>query len=64
MKLTDTQRSYLADLAKLNRPIAWTGPNKAMGNKLVKMGLALYREGYPHGFAITEAGKAALEGGE
>lgn len=60
MILTKRQRDYLEDLSRLHRPIAWTGPNKAMGNKLVAIGAAVYRVGYPVGFEITPFGRQLL----
>lgn len=63
-KLTEAQRRDLIDLSQRRQPMPWTGPNKAMGNKLVKLGLAEYRAGYPHGFCITEAGRRAFQQAE
>jgi hypothetical protein len=59
--LTARQREYLEELAKLTQPVRWTGPNKAMGNKLVSIGAARYRVGYPIGFEITPFGRSLIE---
>lgn len=60
MKLTKRECETLKLLARCKHPQPWIGPMKAMANKLVKKGLAEYRHGYPHGYVITEAGRAAL----
>lgn len=63
MKLTKAQMSYLQMLDKHSRPGSpWDarGPCRAMCNKLVRLGLAAERFGYPTGYYITDAGRAAL----
>jgi len=60
-KLTPSELFWLKDLSTAERPRDWTRHLKATGNKLVRLGLAEYSLGYPIGFVITPAGRAALE---
>lgn len=59
-RLTERQQEYLWRLSKMTRPWDAFGPEKAMLNKLLKRGLARWHSGYPSGFTITPAGRAAL----
>lgn len=61
MKLTKQQLHSLMHLAGSDRPVEWRCNNKAMGHKLMKMGLAKYSDGYPIGFVITDAGRQLLK---
>ncbi len=62
-KLTKAWRRELQFLAERPGPFMLVGPRKAIGNKLVRSGLAQYHYGYPVGFSITPAGRSALEDG-
>jgi len=59
-KLTASDLFWLKDLATAKSPLDWKRHLKAKGNKFVRLGLAEYSLGYPIGFVITPAGRAAL----
>lgn len=61
MTLTKREKETLKLLARCQHPQPWTGPMKAMGNKLAKKWMADFKSGYPHGFVITDAGRSALK---
>lgn len=58
--LTANERFWLKELAESKMPRMWTHRRKAIGNKFIKLGFATYNFGYPTGFVITAAGRAAL----
>ena len=64
MKLTKNQRYYLDLLGKSKSPQNWKSGGASVCHALIRMGLAEKRLGYPIGFVITEAGRAALREGE
>lgn len=61
MKLTANELLCLKELSLATQPLNWKRQLKAKGNKFVRLGLAGYCTGYPTGFVITLAGRAALE---
>lgn len=62
MKLTDKQRAVLARLRERGVSTLLTGGECVSVRSLKARGLVIY-DGLNH-YRITEAGKAALEGGE
>jgi hypothetical protein len=65
-KLTKHELFWLKELAGASLPCDWRYHRKSIGNRFVKFGLATFNYGYPCGFVITEAGRAALntQGGD
>lgn len=61
-KLTKAQREVLMTLSCCTMPWdAKHGTSRIMLGKLERMGLAEMKHGYPVGWVITHAGRAALE---
>ena len=59
--ITKRQMEYLVELSKFHLAVRWTGPLKAMGNKLVGLGLAEAKLGYPVAFVISDKGRELVK---